>query len=50
MNTFSFLPKNESFNANSEEALETKALLSNNMIKMFNTFKEYDIVLKYIYN
>ena len=50
MNAFSFPPLEKALaNSGFDSAIETEAHLSNNMIKMFNTLKEYDIVLNYVY-
>ena len=49
MNAFSFPLEKVSSNTSFDSAIETEAHLSNNMVKMFNTLKEYDIVLNYVY-
>lgn len=49
MNAFSFPLEKVLSNTNFDSAIETEAHLSNNMVKMFNTLKEYDIVLNYVY-
>ena len=49
MNAFSFPLEKVSSNTGFDSAIETEARLSNNMVKMFNTLKEYDIVLNYVY-
>ena len=49
MNAFSFPLEKILSNTSFDSAIETEAHLSNNMVKMFNTLKEYDIVLNYVY-
>lgn len=49
MNAFSFPLEKPLANSSFDSAIETEAHLSNNMVKMFNTLKEYDIVLNYVY-
>jgi predicted HAD superfamily phosphohydrolase len=49
MNAFSFPLEKVLSNTSFDSAIETEAHLSNNMVKMFNTLKEYDIVLNYVY-
>ena len=49
MNAFSF-PLEKVFSTTSfDSAIETEAHLSNNMVQMFNTFIEYEIILNYVY-
>ena len=49
MNTFSYDSQKISANSDLNTVLETKANLSNNLVKMFNSFKTYDVVLNYVY-